>query len=68
MGVATYAVGGNWTEERARADAQFPSMFEVKMNKREENSIYSVVSLGAREGRGDKGVLRSHGVRGRKCR
>jgi hypothetical protein len=56
--------------QKRGADAQFPSRFEVKMNKREENSIYSVVSLGSRErrGGGDKGVLRSHGVRGQKCR
>ncbi len=42
--MAIYAVGGNCPE--GRADAQFPSRFEVKMNKREEISIYSVVSLG----------------------
>lgn len=40
-----------------RADAQFPSRFEVKMNKREENSIYSVVSLASRRKGGLKACL-----------
>lgn len=43
------------------ADAQFPSRFEVKMNKREENSIYSVVSLGSRRKGGvDKKACLAH--------
>jgi hypothetical protein len=43
--------------QKRGADAQFPSRFEVKMNKREENSIYSVVSLGSRERGGIKACL-----------
>jgi hypothetical protein len=42
---------------REGVDAQFPSRFEVKMNKREENSIYSVVSLGLEKEGGIKACL-----------
>ena len=56
-----------WKLPEERTDAQFPSWFEVKMNSVRKVQFTPLCPWGSRR-KGGKGVLRSHGVRGQKCR